>query len=82
MLRNIAFIRTILKNFEEKSLIVEYNDPTYKETIKYINGNLFLFTYKKQNEKDSLKNYFFCEKNIVFSNLKSFKKTKIDIDIC
>ncbi len=42
MLRNVAFIRKILKDFEKRVLIVEYGDKTSQEIIKYDNRNLFL----------------------------------------
>ncbi len=49
MLRNVAFIRTILKEFEEKLLVIEYSDKTSQEIVKYDNGNLLLFNCKNDN---------------------------------
>ena len=52
MLRNVAFIRTILKEFEEKLLVVEYSDNNSQEIVKYDNGNLFFFNYKNKNDEN------------------------------
>ena len=49
MIRNVAFIRTILKEFEEKLLVVEYSDKNSQEIVKYDNGNLFFFHFKNKN---------------------------------
>ncbi len=73
MLRNVSFIRTILKEFEEKLLVVEYSDIDSQEIIKYNNKNLVLFSCKNKNEKikNSMTAEFISEKglNISFSDL-------------
>lgn len=43
MLRNIECIRTILKDTDEKSLVLAYSDSNYKEIVKYYDGSLVLF---------------------------------------
>ena len=53
MLRNVAFIRTILKEFEEKILVVEYSDKNSQEIVKYNNGNLFFFNYENKNNANN-----------------------------
>lgn len=56
MLRNVSFLRTMLKDFEEKLLVVEYNDTNNQEIVKYDNGVLFLFKCKskKRESENSL----------------------------
>lgn len=50
MLRNISFLRTILKGFKEKLLVVEYSDINNQEIVKYDNGILFLYNCKNKIE--------------------------------
>ena len=52
MIRNVAFIRTILKGVEEKLLVVEYSDKNSQEIVKYDNGNLFFFNCKNKNDEN------------------------------
>lgn len=47
MLRNVAYIRTILNSSKEKLLVVHYKDRDNEETVKYDNGILFLYEGKK-----------------------------------
>lgn len=50
MVRNVASIRTILKDFEEKLLIVSHSDSnSNKEIVEYYNCNLFLYEYNIDN---------------------------------
>lgn len=53
MTRNISYIRTILKDSNEKLLVVKYDDGKNIETVKYDNKILFSYEYKKYNEFDS-----------------------------
>ncbi len=71
MLRNVTFIRTILKEFEEKLLIVEHSDKTSQEIVKYDNGNLFFFNYQnKNNRRENLTTAEFSNRklNVSFSD--------------
>ena len=52
MLKNVSFLRTILKEFEENLLVVEYSDTNIQEIVKYDNGVLLLFKCKNRNKKN------------------------------
>lgn len=43
MVRDITFLRTILKDFEEKLLVVQYSNANIIEIVKYDDGILSLF---------------------------------------
>lgn len=61
MLRNVSFLRTILKGFKEKLLVVEYSDINNQEIVKYDNGVLFLYNCKNKSEaKDNSLNAEFA----------------------
>lgn len=51
MLKNVSFIRTILKDYEEKLLVIFYQDKNGFEFVKYNNSNLVLF--EKVRKEDS-----------------------------
>lgn len=53
MSRNISYIRTILKDTDEKLLVIKYNDGKNVETVKYDNKVLFLFECKEYNDESS-----------------------------
>lgn len=54
MLRNVAYIRTILKTSKEKLLVVEYIDGNNNEIVKYDNGILFYYECKKCDDQSSI----------------------------
>lgn len=54
MVRNVSFLRTLLKDFEEKLLVVEYSDTNNQEIAKYDNGYMFSFECKNYNEENGL----------------------------
>ena len=69
MLRNVEFIRTILKNFEEKLLVIEYSNKNFQEIVKYDNGILSFFNSKNNKNKNLITAEFSNRKlNISFSN--------------
>lgn len=47
MVKNVSFLRTILKDYQEKLLVIHYQDELGTELVKYDNSNLFLFEKKK-----------------------------------
>lgn len=51
MLKNVAYIRTILNSSKEKLLVVHYKDRDNEETVKYDNGVLFLYDGKKYDDE-------------------------------
>lgn len=53
MVRNVAYLRTILKDFEEKLLVIGYSDANNQEIVKYDNGYLFLFECKNKSEENT-----------------------------
>lgn len=75
MERNISYIRTILKDTEEKLLVIKYNDGKNMETVKYDNKVLFLFECKEYNDESS--NYMEicftpgCGLKVSFSDLET-----------
>ena len=55
MMETITIIRTILKDYEEKLLVVFYQDEKGSELVKYDNSNLFLY---EKNKKEVNSNYY------------------------
>ena len=51
MIENVAIVRTILKNCEEKLLAIYYSDEKEEELVKYDNANLLLYEKSKREEK-------------------------------
>ena len=52
MLRNVSFIRTMLKDFKEELLVVEYtNRDGESEIVKYDDGRLLYFGCNNKNKK-------------------------------
>lgn len=59
MIRNVSFLRTILKDYKEKLLVVYYEDDKGTELVKYDNSNLFLFEKSQKNDdNDELTNSY------------------------
>lgn len=58
MIRNIIYLRTILKDTEEKLLVVKYENDDSTEIVKYDNGFLFSFECKKVNSEDYIEAKF------------------------
>lgn len=52
MIENVNIVRTILKDYEEKILVIFYQDEKGSEIVKYDNFNLFLYE-KSQREENS-----------------------------
>lgn len=52
MIENVSIVRTILKDYEEKSLDIFYKDEKGSELVRYDNSNLFLYE-KSQREENS-----------------------------
>lgn len=72
MPRNISYIRTILKDANEKLLAIEYNDGKNVETIQYDNKNLVLFECKKYDRDSNCMEVSFTSSNglnVSFSGL-------------
>ena len=64
MLRNVSFIRTILRDYEEKLLVVKYSNlEGINEIVKYDNGNLYFYEYDIEN-KDGYMNLIYEPKNL------------------
>lgn len=51
MIENVTIVRTILKDYEEKLLVIYYSDEKGSELVKYDNSNLFLYEKNKIEEK-------------------------------
>ena len=51
MIENVSIVRTILKDCEEKLLVIFYQDEKGSELVKYDNSNLFLYEKSKREEK-------------------------------
>lgn len=51
MLRNVAYIRTILNSSKEKLLVIHYKDRDNEETVKYDNGILSFYEGKKYDDE-------------------------------
>lgn len=50
MIENVTIVRTILKDCEEKLLVIFYQDEKGSELVKYDNSNLFLYGKSKREE--------------------------------
>lgn len=50
MIENVSIVRTILKDCEEKLLVIFYQDEKGSELVKYDNSNLFLYEKNKREE--------------------------------
>lgn len=50
MIENVSIVRTILKDCEEKLLVIFYQDEKESELVKYDNANLFLYEKSKREE--------------------------------
>ena len=58
-IQRVSFLRTILKDYEEKLLVVYYEDDKGTELVKYDNSNLFIFEKSQKNDtNDELSNSF------------------------
>ena len=55
MIENVSIIRTILKDCEEKLLVIFYQDEKGSELVKYDNSNLFL--YEKIQRKENSEHF-------------------------
>ena len=79
MVRNVSFLRTILKDYNEKLLVLSYQDDEIKESVKFDNSHMFLFEKSefddgvmvKYTPKDNISFMFTdCENNkITCSNI-------------
>ncbi len=50
MVTNVKFLRTILKDYDERLLVISYKNGMVKETIKFDNSHISLF---EKNEKET-----------------------------
>lgn len=50
MVTNVKFLRTILKDYDERLLVISYQNGEVKETIKFVNSHISLF---EKRDKDS-----------------------------
>lgn len=50
MVTNVKFLRTILKDHDERLLVISYQNGEVKETIKFVNSHISLF---EKRDKDS-----------------------------
>lgn len=55
MIENVTIVRTILKDYEEKLLVIYYNDEKGSELVKYDNSNLFLYERNKIKDLINIK---------------------------
>lgn len=53
MEENVAIIRTLFSNCEEKLLVISYSDKDISEYVKYNNSHLSLYKINKQKDKDN-----------------------------
>ncbi len=53
MEENVAIIRTLFRNCEEKLLVISYSDKDISEYVKYNNSHLSLYKINKQKDKDN-----------------------------
>ena len=50
MVTNVKFLRTILRDYDERLLVINYQNGEVKETIKFVNSHISLF---EKMDKDS-----------------------------
>lgn len=50
MINNIAILRTILREYQEKTLVIFYQNGTTSELVKYDNLNLLLYERNQKNK--------------------------------
>lgn len=50
MVTNVKFLRTILKDYDERLLVISYQNGEVKKTIKFVNSHISLF---EKRDKDS-----------------------------
>ena len=50
MVTNVKFLRTILRDYDERLLVISYQNGEMKETIKFVNSHISLF---EKRDKDS-----------------------------
>ena len=50
MINNIAILRTILREYQEKTLVIFYQNDTTSELVKYDNLNLLLYERNQKNK--------------------------------
>lgn len=55
MIRNVSFLRTILREFDEDILFISYKNKEISETVAYNFGDLFRF---RQSQKECVVNEF------------------------
>ena len=63
MVTNVKFLRTILRDYDEKLLVISYQNGEVKETIKFDNSHISLF---EKRDKDSIIVKFTSSDNINF----------------
>lgn len=51
MVTNVKFLRTILRDYDERLLVISYQNGEVKETIKFDNSHISLFEKKDKNSK-------------------------------
>lgn len=51
MVTNVKFLRTILRDYDERLLVISYQNNEVKETIKFDNSHISLFEKKDKNSK-------------------------------
>lgn len=68
MVKNICFLRTILKNYDEKSLLINYECKNFKETIKYDNLHMSFFDKKEKDESFVFEHELGTDINFMFNH--------------
>lgn len=81
MIRNVSFLRTLLKDFEEKLLVVYYKDDKGSELVKYDNSNLFLFQKSQtNNDNDKFENRYNIKYNPPYGINIDYKVTEAELN--
>ena len=71
MVKNVTILRTILRDFDERVLILNYEKKNNTIRIKFYNGNIVESEYK--NDEYSFKYFSNCESNYIFKNYNTKK---------
>lgn len=79
MLENVAIVRTILRDYEEKLLVIFYQDEKGTELVKYDNSNMFLYEKSKNDEEDKYKEKYRIKYESPYGIKLDYKNNESDL---
>ena len=79
MIENVSIVRTILKDCEEKQLVIFYQDEKGSELVKYDNFNLLLYEKSKREENNDYNDRYKIKYESTGSIKLDYNNNKIDI---